>query len=166
MSFIFLIVNADWWIAAAWRANSAAGQSATLGWWCLPQVRGGPLAMRLLSLIQCTQRNSKKLMLILSVNLATKKPPQTNKPHASRTEEHKFIWVEDRTFCCCSVGKVFPAAHSSLPLIWTISLFSGDILLYNSNLDIWNLLGMFHGSSKRDADPLGWRLQPRRLTAC
>lgn len=104
-------------------------------------------------------------MLILSVNLATKKTPQTNKPHASRTAEHKFILVEDRTFCCCSVGKVFPAAHSSLPLIWTISLFSGDILLYNGNLDIWNLLGMFHGSSVREADPLWWRQQPRRLTA-
>lgn len=55
-------------------------------------------------------------------------------------------------FCWCSVRKVFPAAHSSLPLIWNASLFSEDVLLYNSNLDMRNLPGMFHVSSPSERD--------------
>lgn len=163
-SFALFTISFDWLVMAAWGADRHRAE-CPLGWWCLPQASGGPPAMHFLPLTQWMQRNSEKLMLILSVTLATKKKTQTNKPQVSWTAEYKLILVKDRMFCWCCVGKVFPAAHSSLPLIWMLSLFREDTLLYNSNLDMSNLPGMFHVPSLSEPDHLWWESAALGLTA-
>lgn len=139
---------------SAWSADSASGERATVGWWCLPWVCGRTLVLH------CYPQSSAVVKEINAHLLVLTQPPTQSPEQAPgltylQQNINSFL-VEYRMFCWCSVRKVFPAAHSLLLLIWNISLFSGDILLYNNNLDVWNLPGMLHVSSPSEYDPLWW----------
>ena len=152
--FCVLVKSTDFPSVLVWgrihRCASFRSRSVLAGWWWLPGVpvlclgsvprlvSGACCRVAVvLSPYVCVQRNSKKWMLISSVNLTTKNTPRRRSPQSHLcTAEHKFISLEYRMFCWCSAKKVFPAAHSLLPLIWNVSLFSEAILLYNSNLDM------------------------------